>query len=103
MTGILRTILCAVALCLAVPVEARAREENRCADQSRDNATWLSVTHPGLGEFYLRGWGPFFERAPQKKFWLGFIPLFGWPGYLQAKSIYDVRKCRTYDDLWSWH
>jgi hypothetical protein len=103
MTGILRTLLCAVALCLAVPVEAHAREENRCAGQSRDNATWLSVAHPGLGEFYLRGWGPFFERAPQKKFWLGFIPLFGWPGYLQAKSIYDVRKCRTYDDLWSWH
>jgi len=46
MTGILRTMLCAVALCLAVPVEARAREENRCAGQSRDNATWLSVAHP---------------------------------------------------------
>jgi hypothetical protein len=27
MTGILRTMLCAVALCLVVPVEARAREE----------------------------------------------------------------------------
>jgi len=95
--------LCAASLFIALAEPAGAHDGNPCVGQSRDNATWLSVAHPGLGEWYLRGWGPFFEHAPQKKFWLGFIPLFGWPGYLQAKSIYDVRKCRTYDDLWSWH
>ncbi|HME72034.1 MAG TPA: hypothetical protein VKM54_19515 [Myxococcota bacterium] len=63
----------------------------------------LAVGRPsGLGEYFLRGWGPFFERAPQKKFWLGFIPVFGWPGDLQAKGICEVRKCRTHDDLWNW-
>jgi hypothetical protein len=55
---------------------------------------------PASGECCLRGWGPFFEHAPQKEFWLGFIPVFGWPGYLLAKSIFDVRKCRLHDDLW---
>jgi hypothetical protein len=102
MIKILGATLCGVSLFIALAGEAWAREGNPCVGQSRDNATWLSVAHPALGEWYLRGWGPL-EHAPQKKFWLGFIPLFGWPGYLQAKSIYDVRKCRTYDDLWSWH
>jgi hypothetical protein len=36
---------------------------------------------------------------PQKKFWLGFIPLYGWPGYLQVKSADDAFNCRTNDDL----
>jgi hypothetical protein len=89
--------------CVGLAGEALAEPPKPCSGQPHDNATWLSVAHPGLGEYYLRGWGPFFEHAPQKKFWLGFIPIFGWPGYLQAKSIHDVRKCRIHDDdLWDW-
>jgi len=91
--------LCA---CVFLAGEARAEGSKACAGEYRDNATWLSVAHPGLGEYFLKGWGPFFEHTPQKKFWLGFIPVFGWPGYLQAKSIHDVRKCRSNDDLWTW-
>lgn len=59
---------------------------------------WLSVAHPGLGEWYLKGWGSF-DRVPQRKFWYGFIPIFGWPGYLQVKSAVDARRCRTNDRL----
>ena len=62
------------------------------------NAMWLSIAHPGLGEYYLKGWGSF-EKCPQKKFWLGLIPLYGWPGYLQVKSAIDARHGRTNDDL----
>ena len=36
---------------------------------------------------------------PQKKFWLGFIPFYGWPGYLQVKSAIDAANCRTNDDI----
>jgi len=61
-------------------------------------AMWLSIAHPGLGEYYLKGWGPF-EKCPQKKFWLGLIPIYGWPGYLQVKSAIDARHGRTNDDL----
>lgn len=62
------------------------------------NAMWLSIAHPGLGEWYLKDWGSF-EKCPQKKFWLGLIPLYGWPGYLQVKSAIDARNGRTNDDL----
>ena len=62
------------------------------------NAMWLSIAHPGLGEWYLNGWGHF-EHCPQKKFWLGFIPIYGWPGYLQVKSAIDARHGQTNDDL----
>jgi hypothetical protein len=61
---------------------------------------WLSIAHPGLGEYHLKGWGPF-EKMPPKKFWLGFIPIYGWPGYLQVKSARDAVRCRTNDNL-SW-
>ena len=61
-------------------------------------AMWLSIAHPGLGEWYLKGWGPF-EKCPQKKFWLGLIPIYGWPGYLQVKSAIDARHGRTNDEL----
>jgi hypothetical protein len=61
-------------------------------------AMWLSIAHPGLGEWYLKGWGPF-EKCPQKKFWLGLIPFYGWPGYLQVKSAIDARHGRTDDEL----
>ena len=59
---------------------------------------WLSIVHPGLGEWALNGWGPFSQNAPQRKFWMGFIPGFGFP-YLHVVSAIDVSKCRTDDGL----
>ena len=83
---------------LASPADAAAAR--RCkGGGSSEAATWLSIAHPGLGEWYLKGWGGFWDNAPQKKFWLGFIPLYGWPGYLQVKSAIDSHHCRTNDDL----
>jgi Ca-activated chloride channel family protein len=58
-------------------------------------AMWLSIAHPGLGEGRNAGGG--FARVPKRKFWLGFIPFFGWPGYLQAVSAVDAKNCRTND------
>jgi hypothetical protein len=72
----------------------------RCpGNKNPDSATWYSIAHPGLGEYYLRGWGPFWDNAPQKKFWLGFIPIYGWPGYLQVKSAIDAHDCRIDDTV----
>ncbi len=88
-----RTWLMAGLLALCVTGAASAAEA-----RSTYNAMWLSIAHPGLGEYYLKGWGPF-EKCPQKKFWLGLIPLYGWPGYLQVKSAIDARHGRTNDDL----
>jgi len=69
----------------------------RCKNgRSADGAMWFSILHPGLGEYSLRGWGSF-RKVPPKKFWLGFIPIFGWPGYLQVVSAIDARNCRTRD------
>jgi hypothetical protein len=82
-----------VSLCVSVCVPATA-----AAGSSTYNAMWLSIARPGLGEWYLKNWGSF-ERCPQKKFWLGMIPLYGWPGYLQVKSAIDARNGRTNDDL----
>jgi len=65
----------------------------------RRKAAWLSVAHPGLGEYYNAGWGDFFENCPQKKFWLGLIPFYGWPGYLQVLSAIDAYHGRTSDNL----
>ena len=67
----------------------------------RRKAAWLSVAHPGLGEYYNAGWGDFFENCPQKKFWLGLIPFYGWPGYLQVLSAIDAYHGRTSDNLQS--
>jgi len=64
-----------------------------------DKAAWLSVAHPGLGEYYNAGWGSFFGNCPQRKFWLGLIPLYGWPGYLQVLSAIDAYHGRTSDNL----
>src|SRR5437773_10394784 len=82
----------ALALALAVPAAARTQGDAR-------KAAWLSVAHPGLGEYYNAGWGPFFDRCPQKKFWLGLIPFYGWPGYLQILSAIDAYHGRTSDNL----
>jgi len=58
-------------------------------------AMWLSIAHPGLGEGRNAGGG--WARIPKRKFWLGMIPGFGWPGYLQAVSARDAANCRTND------
>jgi hypothetical protein len=56
---------------------------------------WASIGHPGLGEMInaKQGW----RGLPKKKFYLGFIPGFGWPGYLQVVSAIDAANCRTND------
>ena len=58
---------------------------------------WASIGHPGLGEMLLahQGW----RGLPKKKFYLGFIPGFGWPGYLQVVSAIDAAHCQTRDWL----
>jgi hypothetical protein len=92
------TAVVLVGLLLAAP--AGAAERRRCpGNRNPESATWYSIAHPGLGEYYLKGWGGFWSNAPQKKFWLGFIPIYGWPGYLQVKSAIDANHCRTNDDL----
>ena len=59
---------------------------------------WLSILHAGVGEWFLNGWGDFNTSAPSKKFWLGFIPGYGY-GYLSYVSAVDAANCRTDDDL----
>ena len=65
-----------------------------CGDRSPRGAMWWAILHPGVGEWYLRGFGDF-QKAPQRKFWLGFIPFYGWPGDLQVKSAIDAQECET--------
>ncbi len=92
-------VACLVAGALLSAPLAGFAAEGRCPNgRSKTAATWLSVAHPGLGEWFLNGWGSF-QNAPQKKFWLGFIPLYGWPGYLQVKSAIDANNCRTHDEI----
>ena len=85
-----------IVLCLAIgdPRLAMATEA-----PNPTAAMWLSIAHPGLGEWYLNGWGSFANNCPQNKFWLGMIPLYGWPGYLQVKSAIDASKGKTNDNL----
>jgi len=75
----------------ADPAEARVCSGNKTSQI----ATALSVLHAGLGEWYLKDWGAL-ERAPQNKFWLGFIPIYGWP-YLAIRSAIDSSRCDTRD------
>src|SRR5579885_1436753 len=86
------------AVCLGAVLAAPAAAARTTAGHRRA-AAWLSVAHPGLGEYYNAGWGFFFDHCPQKKFWLGFIPLYGWPGYLQILSAIDAYHGRTSDNL----
>jgi hypothetical protein len=92
MRNALLAVLLATSVALPVPAGARTPGQNRAA-------AWLSVAHPGLGEYYNGHWGFFFDKCPQKKFWLGFIPLYGWPGYLQILSAIDAYHGRTSDNL----
>ena len=87
-----------IALGIALGGAARAQEKRCPGNRSKQGAMWLSIAHPGLGEYFLNGWGSW-RNMPQKKFWFGFIPLYGWPGYLQVKSADDAFHCRTNDDL----
>jgi hypothetical protein len=98
----MRILLVALGLgaLLLAPTASHARSASHCSNgKSTDAAMWYSILHPGLGEWYLRDWGSFNANAPQKKFWLGWIPIYGWPGYLQVKSAVDAKNCRTNDDL----
>jgi hypothetical protein len=99
-TAAMRTtaLVVATALALAAAGPAHAHGYTRSLGDAR-KAAWLSVAHPGLGEYYNAGWGDFFERCPQKKFWLGLIPLYGWPGYLQILSAMDAYHGCTSDNL----
>jgi hypothetical protein len=91
-------LVAALGLCAASPALADA--PSRCASgKSPTGAMWFSILHPGLGEYFLNDWGSWSRNMPQRKFWLGFIPFYGWPGYLQVKSAIDARNCRTNDDL----
>ena len=92
--GVIVLVVASVLL-LAMPAQAQYHCQG---GRSKQGAMWLSIAHPGLGEYYLKGWGDF-GRCPQKKFWLGFIPIYGWPGYLQVKSANDAYHCRTNDEL----
>ncbi len=92
-----RKRIASMALVLAILVGAPALSQAREA-RSTTSAMWWSILHPGLGEWYLKGWGSF-DRCPQRKFWLGLIPLYGWPGYLQVKSAIDAKHGRTNDKL----
>ena len=86
-----------VALCL-ISAAGPSWAAGRCGNgRSSTAAMWLSILHPGLGEWHLKGWGSF-RGVPQKKFWMGFIPIFGFP-YLNVVSAVDTAHCRTDDDL----
>jgi len=97
MRGILASLVLLVTIAAVAPA-AVADEDLMCGNKSPQGAMWWSILHPGVGEWYLRGFGDF-DKAPQRKFWLGFIPGYGWPGYLQVKSAIDAQKCRTNDSL----
>lgn len=96
---LLRAVAVAVFACVLASAAPEARAENMCGSRSPQAAMWWSILHPGVGEWYLKGFGPL-DNAPPRKFWLGFIPLYGWPGYLQVKSAIDAQKCLTNDELY---
>jgi len=71
-----------------------ASQERVCRGRS---SMWKSIAHPGWVEMANSGKG--FKGMPKKKFYLGFIPFFGWPGYLQVVSAIDAKNCKTNDWL----
>lgn len=94
-----RIALSAVFAAVLAAAPASAQEDGECPNgRSKQGAMWFSILHPGVGEYYLKEWGPW-RNMPPRKFWLGFIPGFGWPGYLQVKSAIDAANCRTNDEL----
>ena len=96
----IRIILMTLAVCFLLGAADRAGAA--CPDgRVNQAAMWFSILHPGLGEYHQKGWGPW-KNLPPKKFWFGFIPGFGWPGYLQVKSARDSAQCRTNDEMFNW-
>ena len=92
----MRIVWLAIAAGLVLASGAEPAEARVCSGgKTSQTAIALSVAHAGLGEWYLKGWGPL-ERAPQNKFWLGFIPVYGWP-YLAIRSAIDSSRCQTLD------
>lgn len=88
-----------VVFTLGVLASAAPASAKTCPNgKSSVGATFLSVLHPGVGEWHLNGYGNWSENMPQKKFWLGFVPIFGMP-YLQIVSAIDSANCRTDDNL----
>jgi hypothetical protein len=95
----MRSLIIGLASCALLLAPTASFAAGRCAHgKSGNSAMWYSILHPGLGEWYLKDWGSF-DNAPQKKFWLGFIPFYGWPGYLQVKSARDARRCNWNDNV----
>jgi Ca-activated chloride channel homolog len=75
--------------------EATEPEPAPAATCEGQGPMWMSIGHPGLGEMKNSGKG--WSGLPKMKFYLGFIPFFGWPGYLQVVSAIDAANCRTND------
>jgi len=100
MSRVIRGLACAALLLTSASAQAADRETKSAsasasAECRSQGAMWASIGHPGLGEMINaeEGW----NGLPKRKFWLGFIPGFGWPGYLQVVSAIDAHKCRTND------
>jgi hypothetical protein len=64
-------------------------------DRDPVGAMFLSIAHPALGEWYNAGWGGW-KNCNERKFWLGFIPFYGCPGYLQVRSAIDAKRGATW-------
>lgn len=95
----IRRFTSALILALFLVGLASPAAADRCPNgKSGDAAMWLSILHAGVGEWFLNGWGDFNTNAPTKKFWLGFIPGYGY-GYLTIVSATDAANCRTDDNL----
>lgn len=92
-------ILGAAILMLGLLTAANPAFAKTCPN-GRNNvgAIFLSILHPGLGEYHLNGYGDWNENMPTNKFWFGFIPIFGTP-YLSIVSAIDAANCRTDDNL----
>ena len=93
-----RSTAAALLGCFLVGLASPAAAKDCPNGKSGDAAMWLSIVHAGLGEWFLNGWGDFNQNAPQRKFWLGFIPGYGY-GYLSVVSATAAANCRTDDDL----
>ena len=94
-----KRMLAAVVVAIGLVGQPGVGQAGMCSNGRSSTATmWLSILHPGLGEWHLNGWGSFGRNLPQKKFWLGFIPFFGFP-YLNVVSAIDTAHCRVDDNL----
>jgi len=88
------TMLCA-ALVLTAGLTFAWEPPAKAPNRNPNAAMWLSIGHPALGEWYNAGWGGW-QNCNRKKFFLGFIPGYGWPGYLQVRSAITARRGGTW-------